>query len=83
MTSGVFFAHRKTIRRHLRDRPARRRAAPAGAPADHVAGEVRAEELDGPVIVGGGPGTPVGAEEMWTFMRSRGGTWLLSAIQQV
>jgi predicted lipid-binding transport protein (Tim44 family) len=23
------------------------------------------------------------AEEMWTFVRRRGGTWLLSAIQQI
>jgi predicted lipid-binding transport protein (Tim44 family) len=25
---------------------------------------------------------PTEATELWTFMRSRGGVWLLSAIQQ-
>jgi predicted lipid-binding transport protein (Tim44 family) len=34
-------------------------------------------------VVGGDPRTPVEAAEMWTFMRRRGGRWLLSAIQQV
>ncbi len=34
-------------------------------------------------IVGGDPRVPVEAEEIWTFMRPRGGGWLLSAIQQV
>jgi predicted lipid-binding transport protein (Tim44 family) len=30
-------------------------------------------------VVEGGPGE---ATEIWTFMRTRGGHWLLSAIQQ-
>jgi predicted lipid-binding transport protein (Tim44 family) len=34
-------------------------------------------------IVRGDPRTPVEAEEVWTFVRRRGGSWLLSAIQQV
>jgi predicted lipid-binding transport protein (Tim44 family) len=34
-------------------------------------------------LVSGDPKTPVEAEEMWTFVRRRGATWLLSAIQQV
>lgn len=34
-------------------------------------------------IVGGDPRAPVEAEEIWTFLRPRGGAWLLSAIQQV
>ena len=33
--------------------------------------------------VGGDPRRPVEAEEMWTFVRRRGGRWLLSAIQQI
>jgi predicted lipid-binding transport protein (Tim44 family) len=34
-------------------------------------------------LVSGDPRTPVEAEEIWTFVRPRGGNWLLSAIQQV
>jgi predicted lipid-binding transport protein (Tim44 family) len=34
-------------------------------------------------LVSGDPRTPVEAEEVWTFVRGRGGNWLLSAIQQV
>ena len=34
-------------------------------------------------VVSGNPRTPVEAEEVWTFVRRRGGNWLLSAIQQV
>jgi hypothetical protein len=34
-------------------------------------------------VVGGDPRTPVEQEEVWTFVRQRGGRWLLSAIQQV
>jgi predicted lipid-binding transport protein (Tim44 family) len=34
-------------------------------------------------LVSGDPRQPVEAEELWTFVRSRGGDWLLSAIQQV
>jgi len=34
-------------------------------------------------LVSGNPRTPVEAEEVWTFVRRRGGEWLLSAIQQV
>jgi predicted lipid-binding transport protein (Tim44 family) len=34
-------------------------------------------------IVSGNPRAPVEAEEVWTFVRRRGGDWLLSAIQQV
>ncbi len=34
-------------------------------------------------LVSGDPRTPVEAEELWTFVRRRGGQWLLSAIQQV
>jgi predicted lipid-binding transport protein (Tim44 family) len=34
-------------------------------------------------VVSGNPRTPVEEEEMWTFVRRRGGQWLLSAIQQV
>ena len=32
-------------------------------------------------LVSGDPRRPVDAEEIWTFVRRRGGTWLLSAIQ--
>lgn len=35
------------------------------------------------LVVSGDPRVPVEAEEVWTFMRRRGGPWLLSAIQQV
>jgi predicted lipid-binding transport protein (Tim44 family) len=38
---------------------------------------------DPEAIVNGNPRVPVEAEEVWTFVRSRGGGWLLSAIQQV
>jgi len=34
-------------------------------------------------LVSGDPRTPVEAAEMWTFVRRRGGQWLLSAIQQI
>jgi hypothetical protein len=34
-------------------------------------------------LVAGDPRVPTEAEEMWTFVRRRGGHWLLSAIQQV
>jgi predicted lipid-binding transport protein (Tim44 family) len=34
-------------------------------------------------LVSGDPKTPVESEEVWTFVRRRGGNWLLSAIQQV
>jgi predicted lipid-binding transport protein (Tim44 family) len=34
-------------------------------------------------VVGGNPRVPIEAEEVWTFVRRRGGNWLLSAIQQV
>ena len=34
-------------------------------------------------LVSGDPKTPIESEEMWTFVRRRGATWLLSAIQQV
>jgi predicted lipid-binding transport protein (Tim44 family) len=34
-------------------------------------------------VVSGDPRQPVEAEEVWTFVRRRGGDWLLSAIQQV
>jgi predicted lipid-binding transport protein (Tim44 family) len=34
-------------------------------------------------LVSGDPRRPVEAEEMWTFVRRRGGGWLLSAIQQI
>jgi predicted lipid-binding transport protein (Tim44 family) len=33
-------------------------------------------------VVEGDPNQPTEATEVWTFMRSRGGRWLLSAIQQ-
>ncbi len=36
-------------------------------------------ERDGGRVVQGGPDEAV---EIWTFMRARGGNWLLSAIQQ-
>jgi predicted lipid-binding transport protein (Tim44 family) len=34
-------------------------------------------------LVSGNPRTPAESEEVWTFVRSRGADWLLSAIQQV
>jgi len=34
-------------------------------------------------LVSGDPRRPVEAEELWTFVRRRGGDWLLSAIQHV
>lgn len=34
-------------------------------------------------VVSGDPRTPIEQEEIWTFVRRRGGNWLLSAIQQV
>jgi predicted lipid-binding transport protein (Tim44 family) len=34
-------------------------------------------------LVSGDPRTPIESEEVWTFVRRRGGNWLLSAIQQV
>jgi predicted lipid-binding transport protein (Tim44 family) len=34
-------------------------------------------------LVSGDPKAPVESEEVWTFVRRRGGNWLLSAIQQV
>lgn len=38
---------------------------------------------DPSAIVAGDPSRPVEAQELWTFVRSPGGHWLLSAIQQV
>jgi len=38
------------------------------------------ERASGRVV--GGTGEPEEATELWTFMRARGGNWLLSAIQQ-
>jgi predicted lipid-binding transport protein (Tim44 family) len=38
---------------------------------------------EGEIIVGGDPQNLTEASEMWTFARSPGGSWLLSAIQQV
>jgi predicted lipid-binding transport protein (Tim44 family) len=38
---------------------------------------------EGEIIVGGDPQNPTEASEMWTFARSPGGHWLLSAIQQI
>ncbi|HEX3501652.1 MAG TPA: TIM44-like domain-containing protein [Stellaceae bacterium] len=35
------------------------------------------------VVVRGDPSRPTEATEVWTFVRSHGGRWLLSAIQQV
>jgi predicted lipid-binding transport protein (Tim44 family) len=37
---------------------------------------------EGEIIVGGDPQNPTEASEMWTFARSPGGRWLLSAVQQ-
>jgi predicted lipid-binding transport protein (Tim44 family) len=34
-------------------------------------------------VISGDPRVPVEQEELWTFVRRRGGNWLLSAIQQV
>jgi predicted lipid-binding transport protein (Tim44 family) len=49
---------------------------------DYVA---RAERSPGQpdYLVSGNPKAPTEAEEVWTFVRRRGGNWLLSAIQQV
>jgi predicted lipid-binding transport protein (Tim44 family) len=33
-------------------------------------------------VVDGNPNEHVTATELWTFVRSRGGRWILSAIQQ-
>ena len=46
---------------------------------------VRAAQRPGEheLIVSGDPVHPTEATELWTFVRSRGGHWLLSAIQQV
>jgi predicted lipid-binding transport protein (Tim44 family) len=45
---------------------------------------VRIGVASGPnALVSGDPRVPTEAEEMWTFVRRRGGHWLLSAIQQV
>jgi predicted lipid-binding transport protein (Tim44 family) len=38
--------------------------------------------LDGGEVVSGDPTSPVVATEIWTFLRARGGQWMLSAIQQ-
>ncbi|HTV45773.1 MAG TPA: TIM44-like domain-containing protein, partial [Stellaceae bacterium] len=44
----------------------------------------RGISADQPVeIVAGDPHVPVETEEVWTFSRSFGGNWILSAIQQV
>src|ERR1051325_10432004 len=34
-------------------------------------------------LVSGDPKTPVESQELWTFVRRRGGNWLLSAVPQV
>lgn len=39
--------------------------------------------LDDNQVVAGDQANPVEATEMWTFVRTQGGTWLLSAIEQV
>jgi predicted lipid-binding transport protein (Tim44 family) len=45
---------------------------------------VRIGVAPGPdALVSGDPRVPTEAEEVWTFVRRRGGHWLLSAIQQV
>jgi len=33
-------------------------------------------------VVDGDPNTPTTATEVWTFLRVRGGPWVVSAIQQ-
>jgi hypothetical protein len=38
---------------------------------------------DADFVAGGDPRTPVEVEELWTFVRRPGGSWLLSAIEQV
>ncbi len=42
-----------------------------------------ASPADRDMVVGGDSRTPVETEEVWTFVRPRGGNWLLSAVQQV
>jgi predicted lipid-binding transport protein (Tim44 family) len=42
-----------------------------------------AAPADRDAVVGGDPRNPAQFEEMWTFVRRRGGDWQLSAIQQV
>jgi len=49
---------------------------------DYVA-RIGRDPGDASAVVSGNPRTPVEAEEVWTFVRRRGGDWLLSAIQQV
>jgi len=49
---------------------------------DHVV-RVGRSPGDPDFVVSGDPRRPVEAEEMWTFVRRRGGNWLLSAIQQI
>jgi len=44
---------------------------------------VGAPASDPGALVAGDPRVPTEAEEVWTFVRRRGGQWLLSAIQQV
>lgn len=34
-------------------------------------------------VASGDPNRPIESEEVWTFVRRRGGNWLLSAVQQV
>jgi predicted lipid-binding transport protein (Tim44 family) len=45
--------------------------------------EVGKPRGQGEFVTDGDPRAPVEVEEIWTFVRRRGGTWLLSAIQQV
>jgi predicted lipid-binding transport protein (Tim44 family) len=44
---------------------------------------IGAEPSSPGALVAGDPRVPTEAEEVWTFVRRRGGQWLLSAIQQV
>lgn len=44
---------------------------------------VNRRPTDPDFVVEGDPQRPVEAEEVWSFRRSQGGRWLLSAIQQV
>jgi predicted lipid-binding transport protein (Tim44 family) len=44
---------------------------------------IGAAPSDPGALVAGDPRAPTEAEEVWTFVRRRGGQWLLSAIQQV
>ena len=73
----------KAISARAGKRAMRNTPPPICAGARRLCRARRRAAADPDYLVSGEPRQPVEAEEVWTFVRRRGGDWLLSAIQQV